>query len=84
MILHNVMWKSRPLPKIARKALRRSQREGPFLFMKCRPASDLDVDGKLLPGLRVAETNQEHGIIAARTRGRTTAHSADARLRRRL
>ncbi|MDY3809017.1 alanine racemase [Desulfovibrio porci] len=25
-----------------------------------------DVDGKLLPGLRVAETNQEHGIIAAR------------------
>ena len=32
MILHNVMWKSRPLPKIARKALRRSQREGPFLL----------------------------------------------------
>ena len=32
MILHNVMWESRPLPKIARKALRRSQREGPFLL----------------------------------------------------
>lgn len=25
-----------------------------------------DVDGRLLPGLRVAETNQEHGVIAAR------------------
>lgn len=25
-----------------------------------------DVDGKLLPGLRVTETNQEHGVIAAR------------------
>ena len=41
----------------------------------------LDGDGALLPGLRVTETNQEHGIIAARPGCVTPAFPVGTRLR---
>ena len=45
MILHNVMWESRPLPKIARKPLAAQSARG-FLFLRLRCCLLLEGEGE--------------------------------------